>query len=74
MNRFVELIPKQCAKYGEREALRFRDYETQVWASITWQDFAHQIDLELEAGESKEDAARREKKRNARKARRRTGR
>ena len=45
MNRFVELIPKQCAKYGEREALRFRDYETQVWASITWQDFAHQIDL-----------------------------
>ena len=30
MNRFVELIPKQCAKYGEREALRFRDYETQA--------------------------------------------
>ena len=45
MNRFVELIAKQCAKYGEREALRFRDYETQVWSSITWQDFAHKIDL-----------------------------
>ena len=39
MNRFVELIPQQCAKYGEREALRFRDYETQVWSSITWQWF-----------------------------------
>ena len=44
MNRFVELIPKQCAKYGSREALRFRDYETQVWTSITWEGFAEQID------------------------------
>ena len=44
MNRFVELIPKQSAKYGEREALRFRDYETQVWSSITWQGFADLID------------------------------
>ena len=44
MNRFVELIPKQCAKYGEREALRFRDYETQIWTSITWKDFAQLID------------------------------
>ena len=43
MNRFVELISKQSAKYGEREALRFRDYETQVWSSITWQGFAEQI-------------------------------
>ena len=44
MNRFVELIPQQCAKYGEREALRFRDYETQVWSSITWQGFSQLID------------------------------
>jgi long-chain acyl-CoA synthetase len=44
MNRFVELIPKQCVKYGEREALRFRDYETQVWSSITWKGFAELID------------------------------
>ena len=44
MNRFVELIPQQCAKYGEREALRFRDYETQVWSSITWKGFAELID------------------------------
>ena len=43
MNRFVELIPQQCAKYGDREALRFRDYETQVWSSITWKGFAEQI-------------------------------
>ena len=44
MNKFVELIPKQCAKYGEREALRFRDYETQVWSSLTWKGFGEQID------------------------------
>ena len=44
MNRFVELIPKQCAKYGDREALRFRDYETQVWSSLTWKGFSEQID------------------------------
>ena len=44
MNKFVELIPKQSAKYGEREALRFRDYETQVWSSLTWNGFSEQID------------------------------
>ncbi|MBR4828793.1 MAG: long-chain fatty acid--CoA ligase [Muribaculaceae bacterium] len=43
MNKFVELIPKQQAKYGEREALRFRDYETQVWSSLTWNDFSEMI-------------------------------
>ena len=44
MNKFVELIPTQRAKYGEREALRFRDYETQVWSSLTWNGFSEQID------------------------------
>ena len=44
MNRFVKLIPQQSAKYGEREALRFRDYETQVWSSITWNGFSQLID------------------------------
>ena len=44
MNRFVELIPTQRAKYGEREALRFRDYKTQVWSSITWEGFSDLID------------------------------
>ena len=43
MNRFVELIPKQTAKYGEREALRFRDYQSQVWCSLTWNGFSEQI-------------------------------
>ena len=44
MNRFVELIPSQSGKYGEREALRFRDYDTQVWSSITWNGFKERIE------------------------------
>ena len=44
MNKFVELISKQRDKYGDREALRFRDYLTQVWSSITWTDFSEKID------------------------------
>ena len=44
MNRFVELIARQQAKYDEREALRFRDYETQIWSSFTWKGFAQMID------------------------------
>jgi long-chain acyl-CoA synthetase len=44
MNKFVELISKQRDKYGEREALRFRDYMTQVWSSITWTGFSERID------------------------------
>ena len=44
MNKFVELIPNQAARYGDREALRFRDYETQVWSSITWQGMQELVD------------------------------
>jgi len=44
MNKFVELIPRQCARYGDREALRFRDYDTQVWSSLTWQGFGEVIE------------------------------
>jgi len=44
MNNFVNLIAQQSARYGEREALRFRDYDTQVWTSITWNGFRDVID------------------------------
>ncbi|MBR3101291.1 MAG: long-chain fatty acid--CoA ligase [Muribaculaceae bacterium] len=44
MNKFVELIPRQAAHYGDREALRFRDYETQVWSSLTWHGFKDAVD------------------------------
>lgn len=44
MNKFVELIPRQAAKYGDREALRYRDYDTQQWTSLSWRDMASQIE------------------------------
>ncbi|MBQ9467174.1 MAG: long-chain fatty acid--CoA ligase [Muribaculaceae bacterium] len=44
MNKFVELIPRQAAKYGNREALRYRDYFTQEWTSLSWREMASQIE------------------------------
>ena len=43
MNRFVELIPRQALRYGEREAVRYRDYATGAWTSISWNEFAAMI-------------------------------
>ena len=40
MNRFVELLPAQAARYGDREALRYRDYTTQQWTSLSWNRFS----------------------------------
>jgi len=43
MNKFVNLIAQQCARQGEREVLRFRDYGSQVWSSLTWNGFSDEI-------------------------------
>lgn len=36
VQKFIDLIPAQASKYGEREELRFRDYATQEWISMSW--------------------------------------
>ncbi|MBQ1798598.1 MAG: AMP-binding protein, partial [Muribaculaceae bacterium] len=36
MNKFVELLPAQAAHYGDREELRYRDYRSQEWTSMSW--------------------------------------
>lgn len=36
MNQFVELVGRQARKYGQREALRFKDYATGQWTSLSW--------------------------------------
>ena len=38
VNEFVSLIPRQAKKYGDKEALRFRDYETSEW--VSWSIFS----------------------------------
>ena len=44
MNEFVELISKQTARFGDREALRYRDYTTQAWTSLSWNGFKELIE------------------------------
>ncbi len=44
VNEFVSLIPRQAKKYGNKEALRFRDYKTGEWVSWSWIDFEKNIE------------------------------
>lgn len=44
MNKFVQLIPDNAKKYGNREALRYRDYKTQNWKSLSWNGFKEVIE------------------------------
>lgn len=37
------LIEQQAATYGEKVALRYRDYEKNVWQSVTWNYFSDQV-------------------------------
>lgn len=34
------LIQQQAGKYGDRVALRYRDYETETWIPVSWNQFA----------------------------------
>ena len=43
-NEFVSLISNQAKKYGNREALRFRDYVTGQWTSLSWKSFKQDIE------------------------------
>ena len=43
VNELVELISTQARRFGDREALRFRDYKTQEWMSISWNQFKTNI-------------------------------
>ncbi len=39
------LVPKQAEKYGEKIALRYRDYDTATWIPVTWNQFAETVRL-----------------------------
>lgn len=45
MNRLVEIIPRQAAKFGEREAYRFCWRKDGEWLRTSWSDFAVQVDV-----------------------------
>jgi long-chain acyl-CoA synthetase len=40
----VGLIQRQADKYGDRVALRYRNYDTETWESISWREFAANVD------------------------------
>lgn len=44
MNQFVSLIETQERKYRDREQLRFKDYQTGAWTSLSWTDFKHDVE------------------------------
>ena len=49
VNELVELISTQARRFGDREALRFRDYKTQEWMSISWNQFKTNIEREAKS-------------------------
>ncbi|MBQ7690684.1 MAG: long-chain fatty acid--CoA ligase [Muribaculaceae bacterium] len=44
MNKFVELLPQQVERFGDREQLRYRDYVTCQWTSMSWLQFQQQVE------------------------------
>jgi len=37
------LVHRQAEKYGDKIALKYRDYETAQWVPITWNQFSHTV-------------------------------
>lgn len=42
---FSDLIQRQAKKYGERIALKHRDYKTNTWIPTTWNQFAETVTM-----------------------------
>ena len=43
------LVHRQAEKYGERIALKYRDYEKSQWIPITWNQFSHTVKIAANA-------------------------
>lgn len=43
-NEFVEVIPRLAEQYGEREAIRYKEYDSEDWTSLSWNNFGKQIE------------------------------
>ena len=38
------LVRQQAEKYGDKVALKYRDYTTATWIPVTWNGFADLVD------------------------------
>ncbi|MCH5216886.1 MAG: long-chain fatty acid--CoA ligase [Muribaculaceae bacterium] len=45
MNKLVQLISQQAAKYGTREVIRHKSGSGNDWVSISWIEFSHRVEL-----------------------------
>lgn len=43
-NKLVEMLSHHAAQYGKREALRYKDYTTDAWTSISWRRLKEIVD------------------------------
>ena len=43
-NQLVEMVSRNAAKYGDREAIRYQDYTSHEWISMSWNNFKRQVD------------------------------
>ena len=44
MNSYLsQMVPQQAEKYGNKIALKYRDYDTDSWISVTWNQFANKV-------------------------------
>ena len=48
-HHFAVLVHKQAGKYENREALRYRDYDTNQWVSVTWRKVSDTVHLAANA-------------------------
>ena len=46
VQKFIDLIPAQVSKYGDREIFRYRDYDTDEWVSMSWVQLQQTVDRE----------------------------
>ena len=37
------MIHRQAEKYGDKVALKYRDYETAQWIPVTWEQFSQRV-------------------------------
>ena len=43
------MVHRQAEKYGEKIALRYRDYETSQWKSVSWNEFSRIVRIVSDA-------------------------
>ena len=43
IHHFAVLVHRQADKYENREALRYRDYDTNQWKSVTWREVSNTV-------------------------------